>query len=205
MNDLIENTGLIDIESVVVRQFLERNKIQTVEDLLRFDVNAIAEMDVKNIVRGAKDLFLYRYKSLPLPFDTYLNSEVKYVVKDNSNVTVDFGKIDLYRMGFAYSEQLELKSVVMAMYNEFKDKTFSLIDVLRNIVLHHQDNPLYKKASTFIEYYDNDKKITSGENTMSKLYYLRDKLDVTYERYDDVARSRELLRGVKGESRRTNN
>lgn len=204
MNDLLKETGLIDIETKIVMDFLDNNNIKTVQDLLNFDINGILEVDIKNILRGTRDLLLYKYRSIPLPFETYLNSPIQFKYNDNSNLSVDFSNVDLYRMGFTLSEQLDLKAWAKIQYSQYNNTNITLIELIRSLMQFQKESPLYRKACLFVEYYDNDKKMLKSDNTMSKLFYLQSKLDVTYERYEEIASKRVRVGGYHDESRRIN-
>ncbi len=204
MNDLLKETGLIDIETKIVMDFLDNNNIKTVQDLLNFDINGILEVDIKNILRGTRDLYLYKYRSIPLPFETYLNSPIQFKYNDNSNLSVDFSNVDLYRMGFTLSEQLDLKAWAKIQHSQYNNTNITLIELIRSLMKYQKESPLYKKACLFVEYYDNDKKMLASENTMSKLLYLQSKLDVTYDRYEDIASKRVKVGGYYDQSGRVN-
>ena len=204
MNDLLKETGLIDIETKIVMDFLDNNNIKTVQDLLNFDINGILEVDIKNILRGTRDLYLYKYRSIPLPFETYLNSPIQFKYNDNSNLSVDFSNVDLYRMGFTLSEQLDLKAWAKIQHSQYNNTNITLIELIRSLMKYQKESPLYKKACLFVEYYDNDKKMLASENTMSKLLYLQSKLDVTYDRYEEIASKRVKVGGYYEQSGRVN-
>ena len=106
-------------------------------------------------------------------------------------------------MGLSFSEQLDLKAWAKILYSQYDVKEITLIELMKSFVKYGKDTNLAKKLNVFIDYYDKDKKIVKGENTISKLMYLRSKLDDIYERRLDVVNKRKGL-GDRNESRRTN-
>ena len=201
MEELIKTDLFYD--NKVVNEYLEANNIKTVEELLKLDVDYIEDVYLKNLLRGLKDLLQYKYHYKPLPFDTYLNTLVTFKFNDNAYLTVDFDIIDFHRMGLSFSEQLDLKAWAKILYSQYDVKEITLIELMKSFVKYGKDTNLAKKLNVFIDYYDKDKKIVKGENTISKLMYLRSKLDDIYERRLDVVNKRKGL-GDRNESRRTN-
>lgn len=201
MEELISTDLFYD--NKVVNEYLEANNIKTVNDLLKLDVDYIEDIYLKNLLRGLKDLLQYKYHYRPLPFDTYLNTLITFKYNDNAYLTVDFGIIDFHRMGISFSEQLDLKAWAKILYNQYDVKEITLIELMKSFVKYGRDTNLAKKLSVFIDYYDKDKNIIKGENTMSKFFYLKSKLDVIYDRRVEVIAKRKGL-GDKNESRRIN-
>ena len=116
---------------------------------------------------------------------------------------IDFDIIDLHRMGLSFSEKLDLKAWAKILYNQYDVKEITLIELMKSFVKYGKDTNLAKKLSVFIDYYEKDEKMVKGENTMSKLLYLKNKLDVIYDRKVEVVVKRKGL-GEKNESRRIN-
>ena len=201
MEELISTDLFYD--NKVVNEYLEANNIKTVNDLLKLDVDYIEDIYLKNLLRGLKDLLQYKYHYRPLPFDTYLNTLITFKYNDNAYLTVDFDIIDFHRMGISFSEQLDLKAWAKILYNQYDVKEITLIELMKSFVKYGRDTNLAKKLSVFIDYYDKDKNIIKGENTMSKFFYLKSKLDVIYDRRVEVIAKRKGL-GDKNESRRIN-
>ena len=107
-------------------------------------------------------------------------------------------------MGLSLSEKLELKAWAKQKCNEEKLTEISFIDLLRSYVKDGKDEVIKGKLSVYVEYYDYNKRMTSGENTMNKFFYLRGKLDVVNEKLYDIGTKREGLKGDLSESRRIN-
>ena len=201
MDELISTDLFYD--SKVVNDYLGANNIKTVDELLALDVDYIEDKYLKNLLRGLKDLLQYKYHYRPLPFDTYLNTLITFKFNDNAYLTVDFGIIDFHRMGLSFSEKLDLKAWAKILYNQYDVKEITLIELMKSFVKYGKDTNLAKKLSVFIDYYEKDEKMVKGENTMSKLLYLKNKLDVIYDRKVEVVVKRKGL-GEKNESRRIN-
>ena len=202
MEELLIDTGLIGDNKVVI-EFLGANNIKTVKDLKEYDVDLIEDIYIKNQLRGLKDLLDYKFSYRPLPFDTFLNTNITYKYNDNAYLTVNFGIIDLNRMGISFSEQLDLKAWAKILYNQYETREITLIELIKSFIKYGSDNPLSRKLGVFVEYYDKDKQIVKGENTMSKLFYLQSKLDVIHQRVVDTKNKRNGLKGDLNESRRT--
>ena len=201
MDELISTDLFYD--SKVVNDYLGANNIKTVDELLALDVDYIEDKYLKNLLRGLKDLLQYKYHYRPLPFDTYLNTLITFKFNDNAYLTVDFDIIDFHRMGLSFSEKLDLKAWAKILYNQYDVKEITLIELMKSFVKYGKDTNLAKKLSVFIDYYEKDEKMVKGENTMSKLLYLKNKLDVIYDRKVEVVVKRKGL-GEKNESRRIN-
>ena len=201
MDELISTDLFYD--SKVVNDYLGANNIKTVDELLALDVDYIEDKYLKNLLRGLKDLLQYKYHYRPLPFDTYLNTLITFKYNDNAYLTVDFDIIDFHRMGLSFSEKLDLKAWAKILYNQYDVKEITLIELMKSFVKYGKDTNLAKKLSVFIDYYEKDEKMVKGENTMSKLLYLKNKLDVIYDRKVEVVVKRKGL-GEKNESRRIN-
>ena len=202
MEELLIDTGLIG-DNKVIKEFLEVNNIKTVNELREYDVDLIEDVNTKNQLRGLKDLLAYKYSYRPLPFDTFLNTNITYKFNDNAYLTVDFGIIDFTRMGLSFSEQLDLKAWAKILYNQYATREITLIELMKSFVKYGNDSTLIRKLSVYIEYYDKDKEILKGENTMSKFFYLKSKLDVIHQRVVDTKGKRNGLKGDLNESRRT--
>ena len=203
MDELLIRTGLIG-DNKVVMDFLIANNINRVSELNNYDVDMLKERYLKDMLRGIKDLIAFKYSFIPLPFDTYLRTNIKFTYNENAYLTVDFGDIDFHRMGLSLSEKLELKAWAKQKCNEEKLKEISFIDLLRSYVKDGKDEVIKGKLSVYVEYYDYNKRMTSGENTMNKFFYLRGKLDVVNEKLYDIGTKREGLKGDLSESRRIN-
>ena len=201
MDELISTDLFYD--SKVVNDYLGANNIKTVDELLALDVDYIEDKYLKNLLRGLKDLLQYKYHYRPLPFDTYLNTLITFKYNDNAYLTVDFDIIDFHRMGLSFSEKLDLKAWAKILYNQYDVKEITLIELMKSFVKYGKDTNLAKKLSVFIDYYEKDEKMVKGENTMSNLLYLKNKLDVIYDRKVEVVVKRKGL-GEKNESRRIN-
>ncbi len=199
---LLKDTGLIG-DNKVVNDFLEKNNITKVSELRNLDVDYLEDRYLKDMLRGLKDLLAYKYSYIPLPFNTYLNTPIKFTYNENAYLTVDFGIIDFHRMGLSLSEKLELKAWAKAKHNSEKIEEISLVDLMRSYVKDGDNQELKDKFGVYVEYYDYDKKMSSGENTMSKLFYLRSRLDVIHDRVMNIEDKRNGLRGDVNESRRT--
>ena len=202
MDELLIRTGLIG-DNKVVMDFLIANNINRVSELNNYDVDMLKERYLKDMLRGIKDLIAFKYSFIPLPFDTYLRTNIKFTYNENAYLTVDFGDIDFHRMGLSLSEKLELKAWAKQKCNEEKLTEISFIDLLRSYVKDGKDEVIKGKLSVYVEYYDYNKRMTSGENTMNKFFYLRGKLDVVNEKLYDIGTKREGLKGDLNESRRT--
>ena len=203
MDELLIRTGLIG-DNKVVMDFLIENNINRVSELNNYDVDMLKERYLKDMLRGIKDLIAFKYSFIPLPFDTYLRTNIKFTYNENAYLTVDFGDIDFHRMGLSLSEKLELKAWAKQKCNEEKLTEISFIDLLRSYVKDGKDEVIKGKLSVYVEYYDYNKRMTSGENTMNKFFYLRGKLDVVNEKLYDIGTKREGLKGDLSESRRIN-
>ena len=201
MEDLLINTGLIG-DNKVLLDYLEANNIKTLEDFYNIDIDMIEDIYIKNLLRGLKDLIQYKYSYKPLPFDTYLSSNITFKYNDNAYLTVDFGIIDFNRMGISFSEQLDLKAWAKVLYTQYNEKELTLIELMRSFIKYGKDLELSKKLRVFVDYYDKDKAIMMGENTMNKFFYIKDKLDVIHQRLVDTKTKRNNL-GEMYESRRT--
>ena len=202
MEELLIDTGLIGDNKVVI-EFLETNNIKTVKDLKNYDIDLIEDVYIKNQLRGLKDLLDYKFSYRPLPFDTFLNTNITYKYNDNVYLTVNFGIIDFNRMGISFSEQLDLKAWAKVLYNQYETREITLIELMKSFIKYGSDNILSRKLGVFVEYYDKDRQIVKGENTMSKLFYLQSKLDVIHQRVVDTKNKRNGLKGDLNESRRT--
>lgn len=202
MDDLLKDIGLIG-DNKMVTDFLDKNNITKVSELRNLDVDYLKDCYLKDMLRGLKDLLAYKYSYIPLPFNTYLNTPIKFKYNENAYLTVDFGIIDFHRMGLSLSEKLELKAWAKAKHIKEIITEITLIDLMRSYVLNGDDEVIKNKFNIYVEYYDYDKKMSSGENTMSKLFYLRSRLDVIHERLENVQDKRQGLRGEVNESRRT--
>lgn len=202
MEELLIDTGLIGDNKVVI-EFLETNNIKTVKDLKNYDIDLIEDVYIKNQLRGLKDLLDYKFSYRPLPFDTFLNTNITYKYNDNAYLTVNFGIIDFNRMGISFSEQLDLKAWAKVLYNQYETREITLIELMKSFIKYGSDNILSRKLGVFVEYYDKDRQIVKGENTMSKLFYLQSKLDVIHQRVVDTKNKRNGLKGDLNESRRT--
>lgn len=200
--DELMSTDLF-FDSKVINDYLKANNIKTVNELLTLDVDYIQDNYLKNLLRGLKDLLQYKYNYRPLPFDTYLNSLITFKYNDNAYLTVDFGIIDFDRMGLSFTEKLDLKAWAKILYNQYDIKEITLIELMKSFVKYGKDTNLAKKLNVFIDYYDKDEKMVKGENSISKLLYLKNKLDVIYDRRVEVVVKRKGL-GEKNESRRIN-
>ena len=203
MDELLIRTGLIG-DNKVVMDFLIANNINRVSELNNYDVYMLKERYLKDMLRGIKDLIAFKYSFIPLPFATYLRTNIKFTYNENAYLTVDFGDIDFHRMGLSLSEKLELKAWAKQKCNEEKLTEISFIDLLRSYVKDGKDEVIKGKLSVYVEYYDYNKRMTSGENTMNKFFYLRGKLDVVNEKLYDIGTKREGLKGDLSESRRIN-
>lgn len=201
MEDLLVDTGLFH-DNKIVNDYLEANNIKTVRDLLNLEVDYIPEIDLKNLLRGLQNLLEYKYVYKPLPFDRYLGEKIKFKYKDNAYLTVDFGIIDFRRMGISFSEELDLKAWAKILHTQYDKKEISLIELMKSFIEYGRDTNLAEKLNYFVEYYDKDQTIIKGENTMSKYFYLRSKLDVMHERKTGIIERRNGL-GDRIESRRT--
>ena len=203
MDELLIRTGLIG-DNKVVMDFLIANNINRVSEWNNYDVDMLKERYLKDMLRGIKDLIAFKYSFIPLPFDTYLRTNIKFTYNENAYLTVDFGDIDFHRMGLSLSEKLELKAWAKQKCNEEKLTEISFIDLLRSYVKDGKDEVIKGKLNVYVEYYDYNKRMTSGENTMNKFFYLRGKLDVVNEKLYDIGTKREGLKGDLSESRRIN-
>ena len=202
MEELLIETGLIGDNKVVI-DYLEANNIKTVKELKEYDIDLIEDIYIKNQLRGLKDLLDYKFSYRPLPFDTFLNTKITYKYNDNAYLTVNFGLIDFNRMGISFSEQLDLKAWAKVLYNQYETREITLIELMKSFIKYGSDNTLSRKLCVYVEYYDKDKQIVKGENTMSKLFYLQSKLDVIHQRVVDTKTKRNGLKGDLNESRRT--
>lgn len=203
MNELLISTGLIG-DNKVVLDFLIANNINRVSELDTYDIDMLKDRYLKDLLRGIKDLIAYKYSFIPLPFDTFLKSNIKFIYNESAYLTVDFGDIDFHRMGISLSEKLELKTWAKQKCNNEKITEISFIDLLRSYVKDGKDEVIKGKLSVYVDYYDFDKRMTSGENTMNKFFYLRGKLDVVNEKLYGIEAKRESLKGDLNESRRVN-
>lgn len=203
MDELLIRTGLIG-DNKVVMDFLIANNINKVSELKAYNIDMLKERYLKDMLRGIKDLIAFKYSFIPLPFDTFLRTTVKFTYNENAYLTADFGDIDFHRMGMSLSEKLELKAYAKQKCNEEKLTEISFIDLLRSYVKDGKDEVIKDKFRIYVDYYDFDKRMTSGENTMNKFFYLRGKLDVVNEKIYDVQSKREGLKGDLSESRGLN-
>ncbi len=201
MEELLLKTGLLN-DNKIVNEYLEANNIKTVKDLINLEVDYIKEVDLKNMLRGLQNLLEYKYSSRPLPFDAFLKENIKFKYNDNAYLTVDFGIIDFRRMGISFSEELDLKAWAKIMNTQYDKKEITLIELMKSFVLYGKDTKLAEKLDYFIDYYDKDQEILKSENTMSKFFYLRSKVDIMQERLTGVVERRNGL-GDRIESRRT--
>ncbi len=201
MEELLLKTGLLN-DNKIVNEYLEANNIKTVKDLINLEVDYIKEVDLKNMLRGLQNLLEYKYSSRPLPFDAFLKENIKFKYNDNAYLTVDFGIIDFRRMGISFSEELDLKAWAKIMNTQYDKKEITLIELMKSFVLYGKDTKLAEKLDYFIDYYDKAQEILKSENTMSKFFYLRSKVDIMQERLTGVVERRNGL-GDRIESRRT--
>jgi hypothetical protein len=105
-------------------------------------------------------------------------------------------------MGISFSEELDLKAWAKIMNTQYDKKEITLIELMKSFVLYGKDTKLAEKLDYFIDYYDKDQEILKSENTMSKFFYLRSKVDIMQERLTGVVERRNGL-GDRIESRRT--